>query len=128
MRRAASVRIPRSRSPRRHAAGPRLTMKPTVELDSVTKCYGSLNAVDRVSFTLSRDEIAGFVGPNGAGKSTVLKMLATYIFPTSGRLRVCGLDVVSEALDVRRRVGYLPGDTPLYAEMRTDRFLAFVGK
>ncbi len=103
-------------------------MKPTVEVDSVVKRYGPLKAVDGVSFALRRDEIAGFVGPNGAGKSTVLRMLATYVLPTSGRLSVSGIDVVRQPLEVRRRVGYLPGDTPLYHEMRADRFLAFVGR
>ncbi|MBN1444097.1 MAG: ABC transporter ATP-binding protein [Planctomycetes bacterium] len=99
-----------------------------IALESVTKRYGPLTAVDRVSFTLARDEIAGFVGPNGAGKSTVLKMLATYLYPTEGRLRGDGLDVVERPLEVRRKIGYLPGDTPLYHEMRTDRFLAFLAK
>jgi ABC-2 type transport system ATP-binding protein len=101
---------------------------PVITVDTVTKRYGSLTAVDGVSFSLERDQIVGFVGPNGAGKSTVLKMLATYIYPTSGRLTVGGHDAVKEPLEVRRKVGYLPGDTPLYQEMRTDRFLDFVGR
>ena len=103
-------------------------MEPTVELDSATKRYGPLTAVDAVSFSLRCDEIAGFVGPNGAGKSTVLRMLATYVLPTSGALRVGGIDVARKPLEVRRRIGYLPGDTPLYHEMRADRFLEFVGR
>ena len=99
-----------------------------ISVESVTKQFGSLTAVNRVSFKLERDEIAGFVGPNGAGKSTVLKMLSTYLYPTSGKLFVDGLDVVKQPLAVRRKVGYLAGDTPLYREMRTDRFLEFMGK
>ena len=90
-----------------------------VSVESVTKQFGSLTAVNRVSFKLGRDEIVGFVGPNGAGKSTVLKMLSTYLYPTSGKLYVDGLDVVKQPLAVRRKVGYLAGDTPLYQEMRT---------
>ncbi len=99
-----------------------------VSVESVTKQFGSLTAVNRVSFKLGRDEIVGFVGPNGAGKSTLLKMLSTYLYPNSGKLYVDGLDVVKQPLAVRRKVGYLAGDTPLYQEMRTDRFLAFIGK
>ena len=99
-----------------------------ITLDSVTKRFGTLVAVDRVSFSLQKDTIVGFVGPNGAGKSTILKMLATYLYPTSGRLLIDGIDVVKQALEARRKIGYLAGDTPLYQEMRTDRFLAFVGR
>jgi ABC-2 type transport system ATP-binding protein len=97
-----------------------------ITVDAVTKRFGNLTAVNQVSFSLGRDEIVGFVGPNGAGKSTLLKMLATYLYPTSGRLLVDGLDVLERPLDVRRKIGYLAGDTPLYHEMRTDRFLAFL--
>ena len=99
-----------------------------VSVESITKKFGSLTAVNRVSFKLGRDEIVGFVGPNGAGKSTLLKMLSTYLYPTSGKLYVDGLDVMKQPLAVRRKVGYLAGDTPLYQEMRTDRFLEFIGK
>jgi len=98
-----------------------------IQVESATRIYGSLTAVDDVSFSVERDEIVGFVGPNGAGKSTVLKMLSTFILPTSGRVVVDGLDVVEQPLEVRRRIGYLAGDTPLYQEMRVDRFLRFVG-
>ena len=99
-----------------------------IRLEDVTRRYGQLTAVDRVSFEVGRDEIVGFVGPNGAGKSTVLKMLSTYIYPTSGRITVDGLDVRDDALEVRRRLGYLSGDTPLYQHMRVDDFLRFVGE
>src|SRR5215510_7781659 len=99
-----------------------------IAVDSVTRRFGNVIAVNQVSFTLARDEIVGFVGPNGAGKSTLLKMLATYLYPTSGRLLVDGVDAVQQPLEVRRKIGYLAGDTPLYHEMRADRFLAFLGK
>lgn len=99
-----------------------------IVLDDVTKRYGQLTAVDGVSFEVGRNEIVGFVGPNGAGKSTVLKMLSTYIYPTTGRICVDGLDVREHALEVRRRLGYLSGDTPLYQHMRVDDFLRFVGE
>ena len=99
-----------------------------IHLDEVTRRYGQLTAVDRVSFEVGQNEIVGFVGPNGAGKSTVLKMLSTYIYPTAGRITVEGLDVREQALEVRRRLGYLSGDTPLYQHMRGDEFVRFVGK
>jgi len=97
-----------------------------ITVEAVTKRFASVVAVDSVSFTLGRDEIVGFVGPNGAGKSTLLKMLSTYLYPTSGRLLVDGVDAVRRPLEVRRRIGYLPGDTPLYPEMRADRYLGFI--
>ncbi len=98
-----------------------------ISVDSVSKQYGVLTAVDNLTFQVERGEIVGFVGPNGAGKSTMLKMLSTYLYPTSGRITVDGHDVVHESLEVRRRIGYLAGDTPLYREMRVDKFLRFVG-
>ena len=98
-----------------------------ISVDSVSKQYGALTAVDNLSFQVERGEIVGFVGPNGAGKSTMLKMLSTYLYPTSGRITVDGHDVVHESLEVRRRIGYLAGDTPLYREMRVDKLLLFVG-
>lgn len=99
-----------------------------IKAESVTKTYGNTTAVQTVSFTLKPDEIVGFVGPNGAGKSTVLKMLSTLIYPTRGTITVDGLDVVEHALAVRRRIGYLSGDTPLYQGMRVDKFLRFIGQ
>jgi ABC-2 type transport system ATP-binding protein len=99
-----------------------------ITVESVTKRFGSLTAVDDVSFSVERDEIVGFVGPNGAGKSTMLKMLSTFLLPTAGRIAIDGLDAVEQALAVRRRIGYLAGDTPLYQEMRVDKFLRFVGQ
>ena len=97
-------------------------------VEAVTKRYAELTAVDDISFTVQRDEIVGFVGPNGAGKSTTLKMLSTYIHPTQGRILIDGLDVVQEPLAVRHRIGYLSGDTPLYQQMRVDKFLRFIGR
>ena len=99
-----------------------------IDVRSATKTYGDLVAVDSVSFAVARGEIVGFVGPNGAGKSTVLKMLSTFTLPTAGSLSVDGLDVVEQPLEVRRRIGYLPGDTPLYQDMRVGDFLGFVGR
>jgi len=99
-----------------------------INVESVTRRFGNLTAVDEVSFAVERDEIVGFVGPNGAGKSTMLKMLSTFILPTTGRIAIDGLDAVEQSLAVRRRIGYLAGDTPLYREMRVDKFLRFIGE
>ena len=99
-----------------------------ISAQSVSKWFGPLKAVDEVSFAVDEGEIVGFVGPNGAGKSTVLKMLSTFIHPTAGHIEIDGLDVVTNPLAVRRRIGYLAGDTPLYQGMRVDKFLRFVGE
>ena len=93
-----------------------------IQVTDVAKWYGSIRAVENISFSLAPGEIVGFVGPNGAGKSTVLKMLATYILPSSGKITIDGLDVVSHSLSIRRKIGYLSGDTPLYQAMRVDKF------
>jgi len=99
-----------------------------INVNSVTKYYGALKAVEKISFTVEAGEIVGFVGPNGAGKSTVLKMLSTYLYPTAGQISIDGLDTVAHALAVRRKIGYLAGDTPLYQGMRVDKFLRFIGQ
>lgn len=99
-----------------------------IDVRSVTKCYGAFTAVQDISFTVRKNEIVGFVGPNGAGKSTVLKMLSTFLYPSDGKISIDGLDVVQHPLTVRRRIGYLSGDTPLYPEMRVDKFLQFIGQ
>lgn len=100
----------------------------SIELESVSKYFRDFCAVDDVSFGVDREEIVGFVGPNGAGKSTCLKMLATYLTPTRGKVAVEGLDSVESSLGVRRQIGYLSGDTPLYAQMRVDRLVRFVAE
>lgn len=99
-----------------------------IKVQSVSKWYGTVKAVEHISFHLSPNEIIGFVGPNGAGKSTMLKMLATYLLPTEGTIEIDGLNVVDYPLSARRKIGYLSGDTPLYQAMRVDKFLIFCGK
>ncbi len=98
-----------------------------IRVEQLSRRFGDVVAVDRVSFRVGRDEIVGFVGPNGAGKSTVLKILATFVLPTAGRAWVAGLEVAREPLRVRQQIGYLPGDTPLYRQMRVADFLRFAG-
>ncbi len=99
-----------------------------IQVEHVSKSFGSTLAVDDVSFEIGAGEVVGFLGPNGAGKSTVLKMLSTWLPPTSGRIRIAGHDVERAPLAVRRSVGYLPEHNALYDTMRVDRFLAFAGR
>jgi ABC-2 type transport system ATP-binding protein len=97
-----------------------------VEIRQLSKSFGALRAVDDVSFTVCAGEVLGFLGPNGAGKSTTMKMVTGFLPPTSGTAVVCGHDVVSDPLAVKRRIGYLPEGAPSYAEMTPRSFLAFV--
>ena len=98
---------------------------PVVEVKELTKSYGSFRAVDSVSFTVNRGEIVALLGPNGAGKSTTMKMLTCFMPATSGTARVAGYDIWEDSLEVRRRLGYMPENTPLYTEMRVREYLAF---
>ncbi len=77
---------------------------------------------------LARNEVVGLLGPNGSGKSTILRMIAGYLRPSAGQIRVAGFDVVQEGLEARRRIGYVPEDVPLYTAMRTQEFLFFMGR
>jgi ABC-2 type transport system ATP-binding protein len=99
-----------------------------IRVIKATKRYGATVAADRVSFEVARGEIVGFLGPNGAGKSTVLKMISTWLPPTSGKVEVAGHDVRREPLAVRRCLGYLPEHNAMYDSMRVDRFLRFMGE
>src|SRR5450759_3572861 len=103
-------------------------MTPVIVADCLTKYYGHRLAVDDVSFEVGAGEVLGLLGPNGSGKSTILRMLTGYLHPTSGRARIAGYDVMGQGLEARRRVGYVPEDVPLYAHMRVDEFLAFMGR
>ena len=96
-----------------------------IEVEGLTKNYGPFRAVDKVSFSVRRGEVLGFLGPNGAGKSTTMKMLTCYLSPTAGRAKVAGHDVFDESIEVRRRIGYLPEDTPIYRDMTVKEFLEF---
>jgi gliding motility-associated transport system ATP-binding protein len=96
-----------------------------IQVERLSKRYGPVRAIDRISFQVGRGEIVGFLGPNGAGKTTTMRVLTTFLPPTSGRARLAGHDVLDEALAVRRKVGYLPENVPLYNEMRVREFLDF---
>lgn len=97
-----------------------------IALDSLTKKFGDLVAVDNVTMTVSRGEVLGFLGPNGAGKSTTMKIIAGFLEPTSGRVQVCGIDVVRDPVAVKRRMGYLPEGAPTYGDMTPQSYLGFV--
>jgi ABC-2 type transport system ATP-binding protein len=99
-----------------------------IEVENLTKYYGPTAAVEDVSFRVEPGEIVGFLGPNGAGKTTTLRMLAGYLPATSGAARVAGFDVFKDSLAVRRRLGYLPENVPLYSEMRVRAYLDFVAE
>ncbi|HXX92215.1 MAG TPA: ATP-binding cassette domain-containing protein [Planctomycetota bacterium] len=96
-----------------------------IEVSDLTKTYPGVAAVDRISFKVEKGEIAGFLGPNGAGKSTTMRILTCFIAPTSGSATVAGFDVVRQSMEVRRRVGYLPENNPLYTEMRVEEYLQY---
>ena len=97
-----------------------------VEVCGLGKRFGAIAAVSGVSFAARRGEILGVLGLNGAGKTTTLRMLATYLLPTSGSIRVSGFNSVGQGEAVRRRVGYLPETPPLYGEMTVIEYLNFV--
>ena len=97
-----------------------------IRVEHLTKRYGAVTAVNDISFDVPKGEVLGFLGPNGAGKSTTMKMLTCYLAPTAGRAEVAGFDVYTQSLEVRRRIGYLPEDTPLYKDMLVLEYLDYV--
>jgi ABC-2 type transport system ATP-binding protein len=99
-----------------------------IHVEDVSKRYGAVLAVDRVSFRVEAGEVVGFLGPNGAGKSTLLKMISTWLEPDEGRIRVAGSDTREDPLAVRRALGYLPEHNALYDGMRVRALLDFMGK
>src|SRR5882724_5925003 len=88
-----------------------------IEVERLTKHYGPITAIRDVSFSVAPGEIVGFLGPNGAGKSTTMRILACFMPASSGTARVAGHDVFHESLEVRRRIGYLPENVPLYSDL-----------
>jgi ABC-2 type transport system ATP-binding protein len=99
-----------------------------IEVQDLTKAYGSVVAVDHISFTVNKGEILGFLGPNGAGKTTTMRMLTGFMPATSGTARIAGFDVTSDSLDVRRHIGYLPEAPPVYPDMTVETYLDFVAR
>ncbi|PYN04159.1 MAG: MFS transporter [Candidatus Rokuibacteriota bacterium] len=99
-----------------------------IEVERLTKHYGPVAAIRDVSFSVAPGQIVGFLGPNGAGKSTTMRILACFMPASSGRARVAGHDVLNESMEVRRRIGYLPENVPLYTDMRVAPYLDFVAE
>lgn len=99
-----------------------------IQVTNLTKRYGSVLAVDNISFHVERGGVVGILGPNGAGKSTTIRILTCFLPATQGTATIGGFDVFKDSMEVRRRVGYLPESNPLYPEMRVREFLQFRGK
>jgi ABC-2 type transport system ATP-binding protein len=99
-----------------------------IEVEHLSKIYGSTTAISDVDFQVEKGEILGFLGPNGAGKTTTMRILSGYIPATTGTARIAGYDVHQQSLEVRRRIGYLPENPPLYPEMTVEGFLHFVAR
>ncbi len=97
-----------------------------VEIQSLSKRYGKLNAVTDLNFTIEKGEILGFLGPNGAGKSTTMNIITGYIPASEGTVKVCGYDVMENPKEVKKRIGYLPEQPPLYMDMTVKEYLEFV--
>lgn len=99
-----------------------------INVSNLTMHYGGFIALDRISFQVREGEILGLLGPNGAGKTTAMRILTTYLYPTSGTATIDGLDILERPLEVRRKIGYLPETAPLYTDMQTEEYLKFVGQ
>ncbi|MCF7796698.1 MAG: ABC transporter ATP-binding protein [Lentisphaeria bacterium] len=97
-----------------------------IEVQNVSKSYGPVHAVRDISFSVQKGEILGFLGPNGAGKTTTMRILSCFMPATTGTARVAGFDVFENAMEVKKRIGYLPENPPLYMEQTVDDFLRFV--
>lgn len=95
----------------------------SIQVDQVLKVYGEQVAVDRISFSIDKGEIVGFLGPNGAGKSTTMKMLTGFLQADAGSIEICGIPVSGEALETKRKIGYLPELNPLYPDMYVREYL-----
>jgi ABC-2 type transport system ATP-binding protein len=96
-----------------------------IEVEHLTKDYGTVVAVRDVSFRVDKGDIVGFLGPNGAGKSTTMRILVGFLGPTSGSVHIGGHDILEQSLEARRQIGYMPEAAPLYPEMRVREYLSF---
>lgn len=97
-----------------------------IECLNLTKNFGQFTAVNDMSFTANKGQVLGFLGPNGAGKSTTMKMITGFLEPTSGQIKVCGINIFDDPIAVKSKIGYLPEGAPSYGEMEVGQFLFFV--
>lgn len=96
-----------------------------IQVDNLVKRYAGFTAIHGLTFSVCKGEIVGFLGPNGAGKSTTMRILSCFMPPTSGSALVAGFNIYDDSLEVRRRIGYMPENVPLYPEMRVNEYLHF---
>ena len=99
-----------------------------IHVEYLSKYFGPVLAVNNVSFQVEKNEIVGLLGNNGAGKTTIMRILTTYLPASSGIAHMAGFDVMTQSMEVRRRIGYLPESIPLYPEMRVEEYLAYRAK
>lgn len=97
-----------------------------IEVQNISKEFGTIKAVSNVTFSVPKGQILGFLGPNGAGKTTTMRILAGIFPPTAGQVRIAGFDLQSNVMEIRRRIGYLPEQVPLYPELTVSQYLDFV--
>jgi ABC-2 type transport system ATP-binding protein len=97
-----------------------------IEVEHLRRCFGPVTAVDDISFVAQKGDVLGFLGPNGAGKSTAMKMLACFLVPDGGTAKICGHDIITDPVGVRKSLGYLAENAPAYHEMTVAGFLDFV--
>ncbi|EDY20378.1 ABC-type multidrug transport system ATPase component-like protein [Chthoniobacter flavus Ellin428] len=96
-----------------------------IKVEKLTKRYAGVTAINNLDFEVEKGEIVGFLGPNGAGKSTTMKILTGYLPATSGSASIAGFDVFEQSIEARKRLGYLPENTPLYTDMRVSEYLRY---
>ncbi|HFC30757.1 MAG TPA: ATP-binding cassette domain-containing protein [Oceanospirillales bacterium] len=99
-----------------------------IECKNLSKKFNQFTAVDNLSFTANKGEVLGFLGPNGAGKSTTMKMITGFLQPTTGTVKVCGIDLETNPLELKNKIGYLPEGAPSYGDMEVYDFLSFIAK
>lgn len=98
----------------------------SLQVNNLSKIYGLQKAVNNINFTINKGEIVGFLGPNGAGKSTTMKIITGYINSTSGNVKVCDVDVQNNAINIKKKIGYLPESNALYYDMYVKEYLQFI--
>lgn len=99
-----------------------------ITVSNLVKKFDAITAVDNISFTVEKGEVLGFLGPNGAGKSTTMRMVTCFLPPTSGSAEVNGYDILSQSVQVRRQIGYLPENAPVYPDMTVQGYLKFIAE